>query len=330
MHTVLDNLSRQLHKDEIGTSKVQARIVTIAEEEQLWASGAIGTETPEALQNTVFFYRGIYLCLRGGEEHRQLKLSQFKVEEVENPHDALETVRCLTYTEHGSKNRPGSLYQVHLANKVVQHYANSSLGNCCFVQLVTLYISKLPEKATEKDVFYCKPAKNVVVGKPWYFETPVGHNILKKKLKDIFALAGLDNSNISNHSLRATSVTRLFEKGVPEKIIMEHSGHLSMSGVRSYEHTSEYQKKTVSDVLSSSSISFDGDRKPLSDIVNAETSVKKETTSEPPKDDSYLTTISPSSDDPSNKENASSKVSEVMKHFTFGNVDGCTFNFNFN
>ena len=87
------------------------------------------------------------------------------------------------------------------------------------------------------------------------------------------------------------------------------------------------KKKTLSDVFSSASIS--SDRKPLSEIVTAETSVKKETTSEPPKDDSYLTTISPSSDDPSNKENASSKVSEVMKHFTFG-VDGCTFNFNFN
>ena len=147
---------------------MQARIVTISEEEQLWASGAIGTETPEALQNAVFFYCGIYLCLRGGEEHRQLKLLQFKVEEVENPHDTSETIKCLTYTEHGSKNRPGSLHQVHLANKVVQHYANSSLGNCCFVQLVTLYISKLPEKATEKDVFYCKPAKNVA-GKPLSF-----------------------------------------------------------------------------------------------------------------------------------------------------------------
>ena len=134
LHTVPDNLSRQLHKNGIGTSKVQARIVTFAEEEQLWASGAIGTETPEALQNAVFFYCGIYLCLRGGEEHRQLKLSQFKVEEVENPHNTSETIKCLTYTEHGSKNRPGSTHQVHLANKVVHHYANSSLGNYCFVQ----------------------------------------------------------------------------------------------------------------------------------------------------------------------------------------------------
>ena len=66
-------------------------------------------------------------------------------------------------------------------------------------------------------------------------------------------------------------------------------------------------KNKLSDVLSSSSIC--SDRKPLSEIITAETSVKKETTSEPPKDDSYLTNISPSSDDPSNKENASSKVS---------------------
>ena len=30
-------------------------------------------------------------------------------------------------------------------------------------------------------VFYCKPVKHVVAGKPWYFDMPVGHNILKIK-----------------------------------------------------------------------------------------------------------------------------------------------------
>lgn len=322
LHTVLDNLSRQLHKEGIGTSKAQARVVTVAEEEQLWDSEVIGIDTPEALLNAVFFYCGIYLCLRGGEEHRQLKLSQFLIE-VENPHDAQEKIKCLTYTEHGSKNRPGSLHHVHLANKVVHHYANSSMGICCYVYLMDLYISKLPAKAKEKDIFYCKPAKNIPNNdKPWYFETAVGHNTLKRKLKDIYALAGLDRSSISNHSLRATSVSRLYEKGVPEKIIMERSGHLSTSGVRSYERTSDFQKKSVSDALSSSTSMGFQSRKPLN-VINSTTDSLNETVKTEDVDGAS------SSAHWENKENVA-RVSDVMKQFSFGNLDACTFNFNFN
>ena len=42
IHTVLDNVARQLHKDGVGVSKVQARVITM-EEEQLWEKGIIGT-----------------------------------------------------------------------------------------------------------------------------------------------------------------------------------------------------------------------------------------------------------------------------------------------
>lgn len=360
LHIVLDNLSRQLHKEGIGASKAQARVVTSAEEEKLWDSNVIGVSSPESLFNAVFFYCGIYLCLRGGEEHRQLKLSQFVIEEVENPHNPQERIKCLRYTEHGSKNHSGSLHHVHLTNKAVQHYANSSLGDRCFVYLVDLYMSKLPVKAFEKDIFYCKPAKNIPdVGKPWYFDTAVGHNTLKKKLKDIYSSAGLDTSAISNHSLRATSVTRLYEKGVPEKMIMERSGHLSTSGVRSYERTSEFQKKSVSDALSSSSIQFES-RKPLENIMNTTallenandtvsteqmfdtamthcksfgdntdlTDTANETVPIERKFDTTLTTVK--SENKENAASAAAKVSDVMKQFSFGNLDGCTFNFNFN
>ena len=37
------------------------------------------------------------LCLGSGDEHRQFKLSQFKVE-VENSHNSLEIIRFFTYT----------------------------------------------------------------------------------------------------------------------------------------------------------------------------------------------------------------------------------------
>jgi hypothetical protein len=55
-----------------------------------------------------------------------------------------------------------NVHQVHLANKEVELFANSLLGNRCFatVFLITLYMSKLPEEAVNKDLFYCKSAKN--------------------------------------------------------------------------------------------------------------------------------------------------------------------------
>ena len=100
------------------------------------------------------YYCGLHLCLRGGDEHRSLKLSQFVVKTVENPSATNKTIKCLTYNEHGSKNRPGSTHQVYLSNKEVIHYANSSLGENCFVHISELNVSKLPSKAIEKDRFY--------------------------------------------------------------------------------------------------------------------------------------------------------------------------------
>ena len=53
----------------------------------------------------------------------------------------------------------------------------------------------------------------------------------------------------TNHSLRATAATRLYNAGVDEQMIMETTGHRSLEGVRSYKRTSECQKKSVSDIL---------------------------------------------------------------------------------
>ena len=54
----------------------------------------------------------------------------------------------------------------------------------------------------------------------------------------------------TNHSLRATAATRLYQAGVDEQIIMETTGHKSTNGVRCYKHTSAQQKESVSDILS--------------------------------------------------------------------------------
>ena len=102
IHNVVD-ISCQLHKDGIGVSKVQACPVTVAEEQQLWESGVIGTSTPTSLLNAVFCYCGLHLYLHGGDEHRSLKLSRFAIKTVQNPTASNEGVKCLMYTEHGRR-----------------------------------------------------------------------------------------------------------------------------------------------------------------------------------------------------------------------------------
>ena len=71
----------------------------------------------------------------------------------------------------------------------------------------------------------------------------------------MFIATGLDCEGIYNHSLRATGISHLYNNGVPEKLIMERSGHLSVEGICSHERTSEAQHHLVSKVQSDSSAS---------------------------------------------------------------------------
>ena len=89
----------------------------------------------------------------------------------------------------------------------------------------------------------------------------LGHNTLNSKLKTMLQMAGLTTERKSNHSLRATSISRMFQAKVPEKIIMERSGHLTKEGVRSYECTTNDQTKEVSDKLASNVLEPDGKNK---------------------------------------------------------------------
>ena len=53
----------------------------------------------------------------------------------------------------------------------------------------------------------------------------------------------------TNHSLRATAATRLYQSGVDEQLVMERTGHQSLEGVRSYKRISDIQREALSDIL---------------------------------------------------------------------------------
>jgi len=66
---------RRLHAKGIGTETKATEVITVKKED---ASCVINLDTPTGLLHAVFFWNGKNFCLRGGEEHRNLKLSQMK------------------------------------------------------------------------------------------------------------------------------------------------------------------------------------------------------------------------------------------------------------
>ena len=83
--------------------------------------------------------------------------------------------------------------------------------------------------------------------KPWFVKCAVGHNKLGKIVIEIMSDAGIDGY-FTNHSLRATTATRLFRANIAEQLIMEQTGHRS-NAITAYKRSSNEQKVKLSSVL---------------------------------------------------------------------------------
>ena len=96
-----DSLFRELRQEGVGSSSKSTEPITKDEEQLLWSSGQLDPSTPRGLLNAVFFLHGKNFVLRGGTEHRDLKISQ--IARNVSP----EGKERYTYTERCSKNRAG-------------------------------------------------------------------------------------------------------------------------------------------------------------------------------------------------------------------------------
>ena len=189
------------------------------------------------------FLCGMYFALRSGQEHRDLQFNQ--IELIEPPDNS---PPYLVYTENISKNNTGGMAQRKLQPKHVMHHSNCSNPSRCFVQLFKKYVQHCPKE--RKTNCFCLTALKKPRGDVWYSDTPVGHNTLSKTVKRLCASAGISGFK-TNHSLRVTNATRLFQGGVDEQLIMARTGHRSVEGVRSYKRVSAEQRLALSEVLNS-------------------------------------------------------------------------------
>ena len=260
LRNVCDTYYRQLHSKGVGTSVNRTKPLSPEDEDQLWVTGVLNPNTPEGLLNCVFFYNGKNFCLRGGQEHRDMKFSQLKREVVKIGHDPKV---CYVYTEYGSKNRSGGLKQLKIENKVVRQF--ESPGERCHVTFLDTYMLKVPKSALEKDNFYLRPLAKAPDDPiaPWFTEVPLGRNTLANMMKTMSKKANL-TTEYTNHSLRAFGATEMFKHGIEEKIIQQRTGHRSTEALRKYEATTMEQELSVSKLLQGSCVN----RSPLSSVAN--------------------------------------------------------------
>ena len=242
--STLDAVMKELQASgQYATRK--AEIITSSIEDEMWTKGVLGDHSPQALLDTLVFYIGMYFAFRGGEDHRRLRHHPSQLTLVES----CSQPSCIRYTEDVSKTNQGGLKHKKLEKKEVVHYANPANPKRCLIRLYKLYNSKCPEDRPA-NAFYLKPLQ-IPKRNVWYSKIPVGHNALQNTVKRLCASVGV-TGHFSNHSLRATAATRLFEAGVDEQLIMSRTGHRSCDGVRSYKRQTEQLKKVTSDVLNAS------------------------------------------------------------------------------
>ena len=301
LHMTLDTVCVSLRKEGVGTEVRHAAVIPIEHEDILWKRGVLGVATPESLLRTVFYTVGLHFSLRGGQEHRDLKCSQF----TRVPEEGYLSSTYYQYVENGSKNYQGRFSETGQLNKIVRAYAQPA-SNRCPVRILDVYLGKLPSDAT---AFYMQPKQRVPLsGQPWYKSTPVGVNPLKNMMTKISELGGLP-VKYTNHSLRATSASRMFVSGVPEKIVAEVTGHKSVKALRQYERTTEEQYQAVGHSIAHMQ-AFES-----STSVQSVTKTEKQAQGEME----------------DNKEKAAAMVGELQKSLPSisGNLSNCTFNFNF-
>ena len=116
------------------------------------------------------------------------------------------------------------------------------------VFILNRYMKRLPRYAFIEDILYLRPKEKCPADpeSSWYEERPLGKNTLSNMMKEM-SQGGIAKK--TNHSLRATGASAMFQAGVAEKITQKATGHKSVEALRTYEQASSEQFKYVSKVL---------------------------------------------------------------------------------
>ena len=242
----LDNQMKQLSKIGAVHPKEQADPIEISEEELMWNKGILGDDTPEKLVNTVLYLFRVHFALRAVDEHKSLHTGVYSQLKVCFDHK-LES-KYLEYKEHCAKNNQGGIKSLNKKPKVVHAYENKTKPDRCIIRLYEKYLAKHPSHDIKcSHDFYLHPLANPKNPHVWYSYQPTGIHPLGKIIGKMCKAAGIGGRH-TNHSLRSTAATRMYQYGLEEHQVAQVTGHASVA-VHLYKRTSDEQKQNISEVL---------------------------------------------------------------------------------
>ena len=215
----LDNLMKLRTAAGLGISVKKAQVLSASDEDYLWSLGHFGTDNPDQLLNTLVLVIGKGFALRAGKEHHLLRAPPFNSQfHFLIDHDGKPFVRYIE--DIGLKTNKGGIKQRKLQPKEVDMFSLDS--DKCPVKILQKYLSLIPVNCNCPS-FYLQPKKKITPD-CWFQDRPAGVNRLRNTIKEICKSAKLPGF-YSNHSLRSTSCTKMYECDVDEQIIQEISGH---------------------------------------------------------------------------------------------------------
>ncbi|CAC5394662.1 unnamed protein product [Mytilus coruscus] len=166
----------------LANTRKQADVISVDEETALYHKGILGMDNSQQLLDTLLYLCGLHFALRGGNEHRRLRINFNPLNpQITGPfQDKDAKLRYLLYKEDVSKANAGGLKHRKVAPKCVRALENPENRNKCIVTVFEKYKSL------------------------WHCETSIG-------------LTG----KRTNHSLRASAATRLYNAGIEEQPVAE-------------------------------------------------------------------------------------------------------------
>ena len=239
---VLDGQLKALNRTGKYIEKKKASVITIEMEETLWKNGLLGDHNPQVLLDTLVYLIVLNFALRSGEEHRRLRHKPSQINVINPEGEA----PYIAYTEDISKTNQGGLKSRKIIPKSVIHHANLQNPSRCLVHLFIKYSQLCPSDRPD-GALYLTPLKNRTQER-WYSRIPIGHNKLADTVPRLIREVGIDGY-FTNHSLRVTATTRLYDSQIDEASIMQCTGHQSVEGVCAYKRSSNKLCEVTSAIL---------------------------------------------------------------------------------
>ncbi|XP_064027520.1 zinc finger MYM-type protein 2 isoform X3 [Pogoniulus pusillus] len=174
-------------------------IFSRVEEDYLWRIKQLGSHSPVALLNTLFYFNTKYFGLKTVEQHLRLSFGTVFRQWKKNPL-TMESKACLRY-QVSSLCRADSEDKITTGKRkheddepVFEQIENTSDPARCPVKMFECYLSRSPQNLNQRmDLFYLQPDCSVSVESPiWYTATSLDRNTLENMLvrvllvKDIY------------------------------------------------------------------------------------------------------------------------------------------------